>query len=130
MNTTTNSKTKVNCFRDFKKGGSIDSLTEKYGISRSTFYRWMHEMETPDKPVIPNRQDKKLMTEIERQRQVIEIFQKTGLGISSPFDQRIAAIQSLNGEYSLNLLCSTLDIANAIVFSITRPDISNKKGNY
>jgi transposase InsO family protein len=133
MNTTIKSKAKVNCFKDYKNGGSVDKLTEKYGISRSTFYRWMHEMETPDKPVIPGRQDKKLMAEIERQKQVIEIFQKTGLGISSPFDQRIAAIQSLNGEYSLNLLCSTLDIAKATYYraiEVRETQYSRKRKEY
>lgn len=133
MNTTTNSKTKVNCFRDFKKGGSVDRLTEKYGISRSTFYRWMHEMETPGKPVVISNQDKKLIAEIERQKQVIEIFQKTGLGITSPFDQRVSAIQSLNGEYSLNLLCSTLDVAKATYYraiEVRETQYSKKRKEY
>ena len=98
MNTTRNYLSKMNCFDDYSKGGSVDHLVEKYGISRSTFYRWIKGCETPDKPVILCSQDKKYLAETNRQKQMIEIYQKTGLGITSPFEDRVSAIQRLNGE--------------------------------
>ena len=85
MNTTRNYLSKMNCFDDYSKGGSVDHLVEKYGISRSTFYRWIKDCETPVNPVILHPLDKKNLAETNRQKQMIEIYQKTGLGITSPF---------------------------------------------
>ena len=116
MNTTRNYFSRMNCFDDYSKGGSVDHLVEKYGISRSTLYRWIKGCETPDNPVILRPQDKKNLAETNRQKQMIEIYQKTGLGITSPFEDRVSAIQRLNGEYSLNLLCNTLDVAKATYY--------------
>ena len=44
---------------------------------------------------------------------MLDIYQKTGLGTGSPVTERVAAIQSLNGEYSMNLLCLTLGVPKA-----------------
>ena len=133
MNTIRNYFSKMNCFDDYSKGGSVDHLVEKYGISRSTFYRWIKDCETPVNPVILHPLDKKNLAETNRQKQMIEIYQKTGLGITSPFEDRVSAIQRLNGEYSLNLLCNTLDVAKATYYraiEVRETQYSKKRNEY
>lgn len=101
------------CCQDYQNGKSIREILLRYSISKTTLYRWLKLQKTKDKRSIGINVDRKAVVELERQRKMLAIYQKTGLGIGSPFSERVQAIQKLNGEYSLNLLCLTLGVPKA-----------------
>lgn len=104
------------CCLDYRNGKSIREILLRYSISKTTLYRWLKLQKTKDKRSIGINVDRKAVVELERQRKMLAIYQKTGLGIGSPFSERIQAIQKLNGEYSLNLLCLTLGVPKATYY--------------
>ncbi len=106
--------------RDVDVGTSIKRLAEKYGISRSSVYRWIKTYCKRSDPSDNEAYIKSLHRKILRQSQAIEIFQHTKLGTGSPIEERIDAITALYGQYSLNLLCSTLDVPKATYYRATR----------
>lgn len=104
------------CCQDYQNGKSVQELLRCYSISKTTLYRWLQLQKVKDTRVSGTNFDRKTISELERQRKMLEIYQKTGLGTGSPFAERVAAIQRLNGEYSLNLLCLTLGISKATYY--------------
>ena len=101
------------CCLDYRNGKSVQELLHCYSISKTTLYRWLQRQRRTDEHGTAKNLDRKTISEFERQRKMLEIYQKTGLGTGSPVAEKVAAIQNLNGEYSLNLLCLTLGVPKA-----------------
>lgn len=104
------------CCKDYQNGKSVQELLHCYSISKTTLYRWLQRQRRTDEHGTAKNLDRKTISEFERQRKMLEIYQKTGLGTGSPVAEKVAAIQNLNGEYSLNLLCLTLGVPKATYY--------------
>lgn len=119
-------KEKAECIQEYRGGKPIDELLFRYSISKTTLYRWLKSQEVKDKRGTGVQMDRKTIAELDRQRKMLAIYQRTGLETSSPFPDRVHAIQELNGEYSLNMLCLTLGIPKATYYRA----IDNKETQY
>ena len=97
-------KEKNECIQEYRDGKPINELLFHYSISKTTLYRWLQLQEVKDKRGIGVQVNRKTIAELDWQRIMLAIYQRTGLGTSSPFPDRVHAIQELNGEYSLNML--------------------------
>ena len=104
------------CCLDYRNGKSVQELLHCYSISKTTLYRWLQRQRRTGEHGTDKNLDRKTISEFERQRKMLEIYQKTGLGTGSPVAEKVAAIQNLNGEYSLNLLCLTLGVPKATYY--------------
>ena len=86
------------CCLDYQNGKSVQELLHCYSISKTTLYRWLQRQRRTDEHGTAKNLDKKTISEFERQRKMLEIYQKTGLGTGSPVAERVAAICTSSGK--------------------------------
>jgi len=104
------------CLNEYRKGTSVAKIQQMLDVSKSTIYRWISRQSNGKYYAITCTTNKAMVLENKRQSQIIEIYQRTALELNSPIDKRIKAIADLNGQYSLNMLCSTLGVAKATYY--------------
>ena len=95
-------------------GDPIHMICKELGISRTSLYRWdknpanhidvkpCREMTARDFNIMRNR--------LERQRQTIEILKTVKCTVHAPLKERLSELESLYGQYSVQVLCGALDV--------------------
>ena len=93
-------------------GENIDTLTNEFGVSRSSIYQWRSNSTT--KPIdnfnISAREIYLLRKEVESLRQTVMIYDKTQCVKSSSLPQKLEAMKKIEKEFSHISLCKTLDV--------------------
>ncbi|MBQ9501611.1 MAG: IS3 family transposase [Lentisphaeria bacterium] len=102
-----------------KQNWTIPMLCERFGICKSTAYNWIREYSpvkrTKGRTITANdyyqleRENRTLRTEN-------EIFRRSGCSLSSPLAEKLAAIDRLKSDFTVHMLCKTLDVLKSTYY--------------
>lgn len=103
----------------YQKTLNIHDLCEEFGICKSTAYNWIREYapikRTKGRAITAHdyyqleRENKTLRTEN-------KIFRRCGCSLDSPLSEKLAAIDRLKSDYTVHMLCKTLDILKSTYY--------------
>lgn len=105
---------KIEIVGEYKKCGIIQTILERYCISRSTLYSWLkfYKIKTMDVQQSDSLCEKflELKVQLERKTRELEIIERTRCFKDSPRQQKLDAIEKLYGEYSTREMCRALNL--------------------
>lgn len=98
---------------DYERRMSIAELCCRYSICKSTAYNWIREY-SPIKRTKGRTITAHDYYQLERENRTLrtenEIFQRSGCSLSSPLAEKLAAIDRLKSDFTVHMLCQTLDV--------------------
>lgn len=103
----------------YRSGAAIADISKETGVARNTIYTWIEENDKcKKKPKRVNMRDyATLKQKCEQQEKMIEILQAASCTVSAPLKERYEVIQELKGQYSVNLLCKTMNVAKGSYYN-------------
>jgi transposase InsO family protein/transposase-like protein len=104
----------------FQAGMTVDSICKKYQLSKSSVYSWikldkMHKSKNGAMQ-ISFREVISLQSEVARLRQENEIFRKCKWVTAAPLSKKLKAIDELQHDYSIHVLCKTLNVLRSTYY--------------
>ena len=100
-------------------GVPIKELCQQFNICKSTAYNWIKlysPVKRPEREAITAHQIYQLERKIQSLRTENEIFKRSGCGLNSTLDEKIAAIERLKNDFSIHALCKTLNILKSTYY--------------
>lgn len=96
----------------YKKGESVESICNKYGIKRSTFYLWIHKYSDSitDVERLDMGEFYKMKAHVKKLELMIEVLQKVECHSGSPTKDKMVQLEKLKNSYSTNVLCEALKV--------------------
>src|SRR5574344_1402515 len=103
----------------YTAGGTIRALCERFGICKSTAYNWIREY-APVKRTKGRTITAHDFYQLERENKTLraenEIFRRSGCSLVSPLADKLAAIDRLKSEFTVHMLCKTLDVLKSTYY--------------
>lgn len=97
-------------------GETVPAISKSTGIPRSTIYHWIK-----NPPLSKKEETAKtiriLENKIKRLEGIIEILKKVNCTASAPLQERLYALESLQGQYSVHMLCEALDVSRGTFYN-------------
>lgn len=116
----------------YQSNHTIADTRKKYGIAESTLFEWckryneQHYLSTSQSPRIKHWHQKELhLNKIEHQ---LEVLSKCSCTVSASIDEKMAAIEALEGQYSIHVLCEALNLPRGTYYNRKRKE--NLKNSY
>ena len=104
---------------DYERGMSIAELCCRFGICKSTAYNWIREY-SPVKRTKGRTITAHDYYQLERENRTLwtenEIFRRSGCALSSPLFEKLAAIDRLKSDFTVHMLCQTLDVLKSTYY--------------
>ena len=104
---------------DYKRGVPIAELCRRFGICKSTAYNWIREY-SPVKRTKGRTITAHDYYQLERENRTLrienEIFRRSGCSLSSTLSEKLAAIDRLKSDFSVHMLCQTLDVLKSTYY--------------
>ncbi|MBR2293261.1 MAG: IS3 family transposase [Clostridia bacterium] len=111
---------------------TIAETIRKFGIAESTLFEWrkryneQHYLSTSTLPRLKHWRQKELhLSKIE---QKLEVLGKCSCGVNASIDEKMAAIAVLEGQYSIHVLCESLNLSRGTYYNRKRK--ANNKTSY
>lgn len=108
----------------YQSNHTIAATRKRYGIAESTLFEWckryneQHYLSTSDSPRIRRWQQKEL--HLNKIEQIIDVLSKCSCGINASIDEKMVAIQALEGQYSVHVLCEALSLPRGTYYNRKR----------
>ena len=97
-------------------GETVPAVSKSTGIPRSTIYHWIK-----NPPLSKKEETTKtiriLENKIKRLEGIIEILKKVNCTASAPLQERLYALESLQGQYGVHMLCEALDVSRGTFYN-------------
>ena len=107
---------KYNVLKQYQEGTPIPLIIQNTNIPRSTIYHWIK-----NPPLSKKEETAKtiriLENKIKRLEGIIEILKKVNCTASAPLQERLYALESLQGQYSVHMLCEALDVSRGTFYN-------------
>ena len=112
-------ETKTRIINQYQNGASVKELALENHISKSTLYSWISKASTSSslKSGLSVHQIHSIQCNQQRLKQYNEIYITTGITPLSPIKERLALVDKLDGQYSLNVLLDALKISKSTYYS-------------
>ena len=115
-----NTETVVPLFLSYhKQNWTIPMLCERFGISKSTAYNWIREY-SPIKRTKGRTITAHDYYQLERENRTLrtenEIFRRSGCSLSSPLAEKLTVIDRLKSDFTVHMLCKTLDVLKSTYY--------------
>ena len=101
-------------------GESASVICLRYGVPRSTFYSWTKSyqvvgtaLESEVNAVNYAKQKKR----IDRLENMVEVLQTVDCSLSSPLQIKLRELEKLYGQYSVHVLCDSLDVPRGTLYN-------------
>lgn len=105
----------------------ICCITELTGASRSTVYRIVKGYErNGNSDANSQKYVAKLETKVRRLEQKLEVIKRAGCSPNAPLREKLVALETLYGKYSVHLLCETMDVSRGTFYNHI---LRNKRDN-
>lgn len=122
---------KMSMIRRLDGGDSIKDICDKYGVSRSTLYRWTYDCDNsiPDSENIqgPSVKDYNMLQHrIEKLENIIAILKTVNCTIHSPLKEKLSELELLYSQYDVHTLCEALDVSRGTFYNHI---FRNKRGD-
>jgi len=113
----------------YYNGESVADICLQSGVARSTFYTWLKPHKTIQTEAgyeISPAEFAKLRTRVVKLEQEIDVLKRVNCTVSAPLKERLHALESLYGQYSVHVLCEALDVPRGTFYNHM---LRNKKDN-
>ena len=115
---------KMRMVRMVQSGTPIKEVCKREGVSRSALYDWIKLYQVRSRwgstKTISLRQVYQMERRLATLEEEVQIFRKSGCGTKSSNDEKIAAIEALQGEYTVFAICRTLQILRSTYYQRKR----------
>lgn len=104
-------------------------ICAEQGIAKSTFYSWLKPYKTTSTEsgvVVSGAEFVKMKNRVECLENMIEVLRKVDCNIESPLEVKLNELEKLYGQYSVHVLCDSLQIARGAFYNYI---FRNKKEN-
>lgn len=103
----------------YRNGEPVSDLIMDTGIPRSTIYAWIKEAAEKDfnKKAVSLKNYRILENKVTRLQGIIEIMKKVGCSVSDPLEVKLPALEALQGQYSVHMLCEALDVPRGTYYN-------------
>lgn len=118
----------IRCCADYRAGKSVKSISNEYGIPRSTVYYWINKYkDIPDVYDITLKKSfDNMRRKYEKSQQMCEVLKLVNCTQSSPMKEKLYELEQLYGQYSTHVLCEALDVPRGTFYNHI---LRNKKQN-
>lgn len=104
----------------YQNGERVEHICAERGIARSTFYSWIKPFQTTVTQtgvLVTPREYDHLQKRVKKLEAMIEVLKMVNCTVSAPLKEKLAALESLYGQYSVYVLCEALEVVFIITFS-------------
>ncbi len=99
---------------------SPKAMQEKYGICKSELYR-LHRKTKADQRIVVKDYTAGQIAAMKRKLAILEeenqIFRKSGCGTTSSIDDKISAVERLQGDFTVHAICRTLNLSKGTYYN-------------
>lgn len=107
---------KSNVLKQYQEGTPIQLIIQNTGIPRSTIYHWIK-----NPPLSKKEETAKtiriLEDKVKRLEGIIEILKKVNCTVSAPLQERLYALEALQGQYNVHMLCEALNVSRGTFYN-------------
>jgi len=130
-NMTYTAEEKRNIINQLNMRESITGIRNKYGVSRSTLYRWTHDGEeaTSDLENAQSHSAKDynlLQRKVEKLENMIAILKTVNCTVRAPLKEKLSELELLYGQYDVHTLCEALKVSRGTFYNHI---LRNKRGD-
>lgn len=104
----------------YSNGERISPLCTESGLAHSTFYEWLKQVDllvSTDGQKITMRESNELRRKLQKYENIIKILQSVDCTVFSPTKDKLAALESLYGQYEVHTLCEALDVPRGTFYN-------------
>ncbi len=103
----------------YKAGIPVTSIVLDTGIPRSTIYGWIKKESVPkqSKKAISQKDYRLLENKVVWLEGIIEIMKRAGCCADDPLEIKLPALEAMQGEYSVHMLCEALDVPRGTYYN-------------
>ena len=101
-------------------GEAVSAIAKEIGIPRSTIYSWIKQYQEENdngKMEVTARNFRLLESKVKRLEGIIEIIKKSGCSSNDPLSVKLPALELLQGEYNVHMLCEALDVPRGTYYN-------------
>ena len=98
---------------EFSSGKKPTDLSRKYGVAKSSIYRWVNTRTERDVKAITHLSQRDfhlLLVELERLRTDLEVYRACRCSRFSPRREKYAEIERLKDQFNIHSLCRVLEV--------------------
>lgn len=116
----TNDQKKLIVERHITGGESVAAIVADTNIPRSTLYLWIkqyYEKTLGKKEWSPSYQIRFLENKVKRLEEIITILKTVNCSVKDPLKIKLHALEELYGQYSVHVLCDTLEVSRGTFYN-------------
>lgn len=106
---------------EYKKSHAVNTITQKYNISKSTLYEWTIKLIQTDRKYSKQQYSNEGIYRMERKIYLLEkennIFKESGCGTASSIDDKYESVNRLKDKYSVHDICKTLQLSKGTYYN-------------
>ena len=112
----------------YRNGLPIADIVSETKIPRSTVYAWIRKAVEQDdeKKEVSLKNYRLLEKQVVRLKGIIEILKKVGCTAADPLEVKLPALEELQGQYSVHMLCEALEVPRGTYYNYI---LRNKRTN-
>ena len=106
--------------KHYQNGETVLQICNKNKIPRSTFYRWIQNYQqtvTKTGTVITPQEFSSLKRKVEKLEGIIQVLKTVDCTVSSPLQEKLKALESLYGQFSVHTLCEALEVPRGTFYN-------------
>ena len=121
-------ETKATILHLLDNGTSVKELCMEYNISRSTLYRWLHDLEYSNVAVdIPSAKDyNALQQQVKKLENIISVLKSAKCTVHAPLKEKLLELELLYDQYDVRTLCEAPEVSRGTFYNHI---LRNKRGN-
>ncbi len=108
----------------YERNHTISETLNKYGIAESTLFDWKRKYDEEHFLYVPGPGQRKRFRDaqahLQKTEQELEVLARCSCGIYASIDDKIAAVEALEGEYSVHVLCEALHLSRGTYYNRKR----------
>ena len=121
---------KASIIARYHAGETVDAISSDTDVPRSTIYSRIkkEQVEESIKKMISLRDYRLLENKVARLQGIIEILKKVECSANAPLDEKLCALESLQGQYSIHLLCEALEVPRGTFYETSARTLGTPNG--
>ncbi len=117
MKTKISENLKMQMIGRYRSGEKAARLTVEYGISKSTFYRWINECSLQDSADANILSLHSTNQKLAKAEQIIQIKELVNCNTKSPLKEKLYELEKLKDKFSIPLLATALNVDKGTLYN-------------